>query len=81
MIRAALSGALEKASFTADPIFGVLVPESCPGVPSEVLRPRETWKNQADYDAKARQLAGLFHKNFKNYESNVSQAVRQAGPR
>jgi phosphoenolpyruvate carboxykinase (ATP) len=81
MVRAALSGALERTTFTPDPIFGVQVPDGCPGVPSELLRPRNTWKNAAEYDAKARHLAGLFHKNFQNYASHVSQAIRQAGPR
>ena len=81
MVRAALGGALEGAAFQPDPVFGVLVPEGCPGVPAEVLWPRSTWKDPAEYDLKARHLAGLFHKNFKNYEAQVPLAVRQAGPR
>ncbi|HXG09975.1 MAG TPA: phosphoenolpyruvate carboxykinase (ATP) [Gemmataceae bacterium] len=81
MVRAALAGALEGVTFTPDPTFGVLVPDACPGVPPEVLRPRSTWKDPADYDAKARYLAGLFHKNFQTYAGYVAQAVRQAGPR
>ena len=43
MVRAALSGALDKVKYEDDPIFGVAVPTSVPGVPSEVLRPRSTW--------------------------------------
>jgi phosphoenolpyruvate carboxykinase (ATP) len=81
LVRAALSGALVKASFTPDPIFGILVPHDCPGVPSELLQPRNTWKNAGQYDARARQLVGLFQANFKNYAAQVSEAVRQAGLR
>ena len=65
----------------ADPVFGVLVPQECPGVPPEVLQPRALWKDPAEYDRRARQLAGLFQKNFEKYAAQVPEAVRQAGPR
>lgn len=81
MVRAALSGALAKVSCTPDPVFGVLVPHHCSGVPTELLQPRKTWKNPAAYDARAHQLAELFQDNFKNYAARVPEAVRQAGPR
>ena len=80
LVRAALGGALAGIPLRPDPVFGVLVPESCPGVPREVLRPRDTWKSPSDYDAKARQLASLFQANFKPYASRAPVAVRQAGP-
>src|SRR5207249_370260 len=54
MIRAALSGALDQVNYDVDPIFNVEVPASCPDVPAEVLRPRATWRNGAEYDAQAR---------------------------
>jgi phosphoenolpyruvate carboxykinase (ATP) len=81
MLRAVLNGTLDGARFAPDPIFGLAVPESCPGVPPQILQPRSTWADPAAYDEKSRHLANLFHKNFKNYESHVTQAVRQAGPR
>src|SRR5437667_1219837 len=81
MVRAALSGTLDSVRFMPDPIFGVLVPESCPGVPAELLRPKNTWKNSADYDTRAKQLAGLFQNNFKQYAAQAPEAVRQAGPK
>ncbi|MBI4640132.1 MAG: phosphoenolpyruvate carboxykinase (ATP), partial [Candidatus Tectomicrobia bacterium] len=49
MIQAALSGKLMEASFEPDPVFGVYVPKSCPHVPSELLKPRNTWKNGQAY--------------------------------
>ena len=59
-IRAALSGELAQAQFQTDPIFNLDVPQSVPGVPSEVLNPRNTWKSADEYDAQARKLAAMF---------------------
>ena len=81
MVRAALAGQLAKATFEADPVFGVAVPTAVPGVPAEVLRPRETWADPAAYDAQAARLAGMFRDNFARYAEGVSEAVRAAGPR
>ncbi len=52
---------------------------ACPGVPPEVLVPRQAWPDKNRYDATARKLASLFVENFKNYQA--SDAVRAAGPR
>jgi phosphoenolpyruvate carboxykinase (ATP) len=81
MVRAILSGALKYVPCALDPIFGLQVPQACPDVPAELLRPRDSWPNPADYDAAARRLAGLFHANFKNHAGQVSEPVRAAGPR
>ncbi|PTX60245.1 phosphoenolpyruvate carboxykinase (ATP) [Melghirimyces profundicolus] len=80
MVRAALDGTLEEASFTPDPVFGIHVPDRCPEVPTEVLIPRNTWKDPEAYDAKARELARRFRKNFRRF-SGVSDVIRNAGPR
>jgi phosphoenolpyruvate carboxykinase (ATP) len=81
MLDAALGGALESVRFEPDPVFGLPVPASCPGVPAELLQPRRTWKDPAAYDQRARHLAGLFQKNFEKYAARAPEAVRQAGPR
>jgi phosphoenolpyruvate carboxykinase (ATP) len=75
------TGALAKAATTADPVFGVGIVTECPGVPSEVLTPRQTWQDKNAYDATAKKLASLFQNNFKKYEANASEAIRAAGPR
>jgi phosphoenolpyruvate carboxykinase (ATP) len=80
LVRTALGGHLAAVPFAPDPVFGVLVPERCPGVPAELLHPRGTWKNPADYDRQARKLAGMFQANFQKYAAKVPEAVRQAGP-
>ncbi len=81
MVHAALGGELDRVSTWTDPIFGLAVPESVEGVPAAVLRPRDSWKSQSDYDNKAAQLADMFAANFEKYEAGVTEAVKSAGPR
>jgi phosphoenolpyruvate carboxykinase (ATP) len=81
MIRAALSGQLDEVAYELDPIFNVEVPQSCPGVPAQVLKPRSTWKDPAAYDAQAHKLARMFVENFKTFESEAAPDVRAAGPK
>jgi phosphoenolpyruvate carboxykinase (ATP) len=81
LITAALTGALDRVEYGKDPIFGFEVPKSCPGVPAEVLTPRNTWPDQAAYDAQAKKLAGLFVKNFDKYRSEASADVIAAQPK
>jgi phosphoenolpyruvate carboxykinase (ATP) len=61
-------------------VFGVGVVAECPGVPREVLTPRDTWADKAGYDATAKKLAHLFIANFKGYQSGASAEVRAASP-
>lgn len=65
MIHAAFNGQL--TDWQTDPIFGLSVPTSCPGVPSEVLNPRNTWSDSSAYDAKAAELKAMFDENFKKF--------------
>ena len=81
MIRAILNGSLAQVETRPDPVFGVGVPVSCPGVPEEVLQPRNTWQDKDAYDQKAGHLARLFNDNFKKYEEGVTQEVRAAAPK
>jgi phosphoenolpyruvate carboxykinase (ATP) len=81
MIRAALSGQLDNVTYETDALFNLSVPTSCPGVPPEVLKPRNTWKDQAAYDEQARKLANMFADNFKAFEADAAPDVRAAGPR
>ena len=80
MITAALNGTLEKAEFVTDPYFGVAVPTTCEGVPSELMIPANTWEDKAAYEAKAKELAKSFVENFKKY-THMSAEVVAAGPK
>ena len=80
LIAAVLSGRLNDVPTAPDPVFKFDVPVACPGVPSEVLEPRRTWANPADYDAQAGRLAGMFAENFHRFAGDVSAEVAAAGP-
>jgi len=81
MITAALNGALDNVTFETHPVFGMMMPASCPEVPSDILNPRNTWEDKAAYDAKANDLARQFIKNFEQYASGVSEEILAAAPK
>ena len=80
IIDAIHSGALAKAEYREDPIFRVQIPLTCPEVPSDLLSPRNTWKDSSAYDQTAKKLAKLFHENFKKYKEGSPADVCAAGP-
>jgi phosphoenolpyruvate carboxykinase (ATP) len=80
MITAALEGKLDEVAFEAHPVFGIQMPVSCPGVPSEILNPRSTWADPAAYDAKSKDLAIQFVQNFEKYASGVTEEILKAAP-
>ena len=81
IIDAIHDGSLAKAETVADPVFGVAVPTACPGVPDEVLVPKNAWADKAAYDEQARHLAGLFHANFEKYADQASDEIKAAAPK
>ena len=80
MVTAALNGDLEKVAYEKDPYFNVSVPTSCPGVPDEVLSPRKMWKDEAEYEKTAKDLAARFVKNFQKY-THMPKSIVDAGPK
>jgi phosphoenolpyruvate carboxykinase (ATP) len=80
MITAALEGALDNVAYEAHPVFGMMMPANCPGVPSEILNPRNTWADKDAYDAMAKNLATQFIKNFDKYASAAGPETRAAAP-
>ena len=81
MIDSLLQGELNNVNFHPDPVFGVLVPQSCPGVPLEVLKPRGTWPDASAYDLQANKLAKMFSDNFQQFSRDVPEEVLMAGPK
>nr|WP_233254351.1 phosphoenolpyruvate carboxykinase (ATP) [Salipaludibacillus keqinensis] len=79
MIRAALQGDLNAAETIVDPIFGLQIPLHCPGVPDEVLQPKETWQDADAYDQKAMELAMKFKENFRKF-SDMPKPIAEGGP-
>ena len=80
LLTAALNGSLKDADFRTDPYFGFSVPTSVPGVEPHLLNPFKTWKDKAEFDRTARDLVGMFQKNFAKYESQVTADIMAAAP-
>ncbi|MBU0595418.1 phosphoenolpyruvate carboxykinase (ATP), partial [Candidatus Bipolaricaulota bacterium] len=82
MVRAALGGGLDAVEFDEDPRFHIAIPRTCPGVPSEILSPRNTWTDGAAYDARATKLASEFAAHFaKAYgDKGIDPAVAAQCP-
>jgi phosphoenolpyruvate carboxykinase (ATP) len=78
MVRAALDGRLAQVSTVKLDEFGLMIPESCPEVPSDVLNPKSTWRDKRAYDQTAREVAQRFESNFKQFESYVDEKVKAA---
>ncbi len=81
MITAALDGKLDNVEYEAHPVFGMMMPKECEGVPAEILNPRNTWTDKEAYDKKAKDLAQQFIKNFEKYASGVDEEILAAAPK
>lgn len=81
LLNAALDGSLQDVQYRKDPVFGFEVPTSCPGVPSEILDPSNSWGDRDEYWKKYDALAALYIENFKLFRSGCPEDVAAAGPR
>lgn len=81
MIGAALKGELDNVKYVEHPVFGLLVPQSCPDIPMDILNPRSTWTDKQAYDKKANELAKAFVKNFEQYASKANEEILRAAPK
>jgi phosphoenolpyruvate carboxykinase (ATP) len=80
LLRAALDGSLARTDFRVDPYFGVSVPQSVPGVETEILDPAKTWNSADDFAETANRLVEMFRENFVKFEPFVDDAVLGAQP-
>ena len=82
VVNAALSGKLEDVEYDVDPLFHFLVPKQCPGVPPEMLAPKNTWSDKDAFDARARKLASDFSAHFDQAygDKNIDPAVARQCP-
>ncbi|MCY4244778.1 MAG: phosphoenolpyruvate carboxykinase (ATP) [Gammaproteobacteria bacterium] len=78
MVNAALDGKLDHAATARHEIFGLAMPQNCPGVAPAILDPRGQWRDKNAYDSKARELARRFAQTFAQYETTVAPEVRAA---
>ncbi len=80
LLRAALSGMLDRVLYIREPFFGLEIPTECPGVPSEILQPRQMWADPVAYDQAARRLQRLFAENFQQFRGAVDGEILQGVP-
>jgi phosphoenolpyruvate carboxykinase (ATP) len=64
IVHAALGGDLEEVEYDPNPMFHILVPRTCPDVPTEILNPRNTWEDKEAFDRRAAKLASDFCRHF-----------------
>jgi phosphoenolpyruvate carboxykinase (ATP) len=79
MVNALVEGELDNVGFEIEPSFGFSIPRSVPGVPSDLLNPRNSWTDKAAYDKMAADLSARFAKNFEQFDA--PDAIKNAGPK
>ena len=75
-----MNGVLDETPLRTDSNFGLQIPEQVPGVPDEVLNPRQTWADQQAYDQAAQDLVERFRNNYEQFAGELDKKVQQAGP-
>ncbi|NLI87454.1 MAG: phosphoenolpyruvate carboxykinase (ATP) [Bacteroidales bacterium] len=81
IINAILNGSIEESEFELLPVFNLQVPLRVNGVNPHLLNPQKSWANPGDWDKAARNLAGMFIKNFENFTDNEwGKSLVKAGP-
>ncbi|CAI0393575.1 unnamed protein product, partial [Linum tenue] len=87
IINAIHSGELLEANYTKTEIFGLEIPSSIEGVPSEILQPANTWSDKKAYNETLLKLGGLFKKNFEVFanhkigkDGKLTEQILAAGP-
>jgi len=80
MVNAALDGRLGEVRTIPHPVFGIHMPIECPGIPSQVLSPRDAWEDKDAYDRDASELAERFRSNFEKFSDQIERAIVDAGP-
>ena len=81
MISAALEGKLDHVDMVEHPVFGLHVPTSCEGVPSDIWDVRSTWENPNAYDEAALDLAQRFAANFESFASQATEEMKAGAPK
>jgi len=80
LLSAVLNHELDQVVYEIDPWFGFEIPQSCPGVPDEILNPSAMWQDQGNYERNISQLVLQFNKNMEKYQDTTPEEVMQAGP-
>ncbi|MBA0168698.1 MULTISPECIES: phosphoenolpyruvate carboxykinase (ATP) [Pectobacterium] len=82
IIDAILNGSIDDAEMQTLPVFDLAIPTSLPGVNPDILDPRDTYADVAQWQEKADDLAQRFIANFDKYtDAPAGAALVKAGPK
>ncbi|MEP7251077.1 MAG: phosphoenolpyruvate carboxykinase (ATP) [Ginsengibacter sp.] len=81
MIGAALNAELDNVTYKPHSIFGIMMPDICPNVPSQILNPEFTWQDKNEYKIAATKLASYFIENFRKYKMGANKEILAGGPK
>jgi phosphoenolpyruvate carboxykinase (ATP) len=81
MITAALTGVLDNVGYRIHSLFKSEIPMTCPDVPSEILSPREAWKNDEGFYKTANELVKKFQNNFDQFRAGADKSITDGEPR
>lgn len=81
MVSAAIAGYFNDVEFEKDEIFNLNIPKECPNVPSEILNPKNIWKDEKEYLDAANKLAKKFIENFTKKYPDMPKNIVDAGPK
>ncbi len=81
-INAILDGSIKESEFDKTDVFGLYFPKTLKGVNSEILNPKNAWKDKDEYIKTRNHLAKLFIENFKKYQkADADFDYSKAGPK
>ncbi|MET1218850.1 MAG: phosphoenolpyruvate carboxykinase (ATP) [Glaciecola sp.] len=82
IIDAILDGSIDEAQTLTIPTFNLEVPVALNELNKDILDPRESYEDAAQWTEKAQQLAGLFVNNFEKFTDTANgAALVAAGPK
>lgn len=82
IIDAIIDGSIDKMPTSKIPYFDLQIPTELHDVDTNVLDPRNTYADRAEWDKKAKDLAGRFIKNFEKFTGNdLGKSLVSAGPK
>ncbi|TDA69686.1 MAG: phosphoenolpyruvate carboxykinase (ATP) [Clostridia bacterium] len=80
MVRAAIAGHLDGVEYDYDPVFNLAIPNTCPEVPAEILKPWQAWTDRQAYQRQARELTRRFAANAEKF-TGIAPETLLAGPK
>ncbi|WP_185851526.1 phosphoenolpyruvate carboxykinase (ATP) [Blattabacterium cuenoti] len=81
LVKSALDGCLSKVPYEKDPIFNFKIPKYCPGISSDILNPKETWKDKKMYQIQVEKLVKKFIKHFDKYRKYTNKSLSSGEPK